>query len=56
MARKPPPPKKRPPDNPEQYKRFLETAKEVEASDDSEALETGLRRIAKSPKPKEAGG
>ena len=47
---KQPPPK---PDDPEQYKRFVETAKEVEADDDPEVLEKALGKISavRSPKP-----
>jgi hypothetical protein len=33
-------------DDPEEYKRFLETAKEVEASDDPKALEKAIKKIA----------
>ena len=41
------------PDDPEQYKRFLETAEEVEADDDPKALEKALNKIitVQSPKP-----
>jgi ribosomal protein L20A (L18A) len=44
-------PKKREPkpDNPEQSKRFIETAKEVGADEDEEALERVFTKIA-SPK------
>lgn len=41
MARKP----KRPPDDPEQYARFLEAAKKAEASDKPEALDKALKGI-----------
>lgn len=34
------------PDDPEQYKRFLETAKAVEASDDPKALERAVKKVA----------
>lgn len=37
---------KRPPDDPEQYKRFLEAAKKAEASDDPKALDKAIKRIA----------
>jgi hypothetical protein len=40
MARKP----KQPPDDPEQSKRFIDTAKEVGA-DDEEALERTLKKV-----------
>ena len=46
MTRKP---DKRPPDDPEQYARFLEAAKKAEASDDPKALEKAIKKIA-SPK------
>ena len=41
------------PDDPEQSKRFIETAKEVEAANDPTALEEALTRIAmvKPPRP-----
>ena len=41
------------PEDHEQYKRFVETAKEVEADDDPEVLEKALGKIAtvRSPKP-----
>ena len=45
------------PDDPEQSKRFIETAKEVGADEDAEALERALKKMAattdmrtKSPK------
>ena len=41
------------PDDPEQSKRFLETAEEVEAEDDPETLSRTLKKIA--PLPKDAG-
>ena len=42
MTRKP---AKRPPDDPEQYKRFLEASKKAEASDDPKALDKALKKI-----------
>jgi len=42
MPRKPNPP----PDDPEQSKRFLDTAKEVEADQDEKALDRTLKNIA----------
>ena len=48
MSKKPAPK----PDDPEQSKRFVETAKEVEADDDPEALEKALTRIAPMRSPK----
>ena len=50
--RKKPKPK---PDDPEQYKRFLETAAEVEADDDLEALPRTLKEIAPLPKVVRSG-
>jgi hypothetical protein len=44
MGRKPTPK----PDDPEQSKRFIETAEEVEATDD-EALERAFKKIIRSP-------
>lgn len=50
MTRKPP---KTPKDTPEaQYKRFLETAKEVEASDDPKALDRVIKGITPRQKAK----
>lgn len=43
MTRKP---AKRKPDDPEQSKRFLATAKKAEASDDPKALDKALKKIA----------
>ena len=48
MSRKPAPK----PDDPEQYERFLETAEEVEADDDPEALEKALAKIVTVQPPK----
>ena len=41
------------PDDPEEYKRFVETAKMVDADDDPEALGKALAKIAtvQAPKP-----
>lgn len=44
MGRKP----NSPPDDPEQSKRFIDTAKEVEA-DDAEALDRALKKAASKP-------
>ena len=49
MSKKPEPK----PDDPEQYKRFLETAEEVEAEDDPQALDRALEKVAKA-KPQSA--
>ena len=46
MTRKP----KRPPDDPEQYARFLEAAKKAEASDDPRALDRALKKVSPSSK------
>jgi hypothetical protein len=45
MARKP----ERKPDDPEQSKRFKDTAREVEA-DDPKALDRAFKKVAKQPK------
>lgn len=45
MIRKP----ERKPDDPEQSKRFIETAKELEA-DDSKALDRAFKKIVPPPK------
>ena len=43
-------------DNPEQYKRFREFAREVEADDDPEAFDAVLRRVvSRKPKPATRG-
>jgi hypothetical protein len=47
MAKK----QERKPDDPEQSKRFIETAEKVGA-DDAEALGRALKRIGELPKPK----
>ncbi|MGA7786932.1 MAG: hypothetical protein WCA56_02070 [Xanthobacteraceae bacterium] len=45
------------PDDKVQSKRFIETAREVEADEDSSAADTLLGRLAKqSPKPKRTRG
>ena len=46
MTRKPAPKR----DDPEQSKRFIETAKEVGADEDAEALERAFKNIAIKPK------
>jgi hypothetical protein len=51
MPRKPAPT----PDDPEQSKRFFETAKEVGADEDAEALERAFERIAEPSKIKTHG-
>lgn len=42
------------PDNPEQYKRFLEAAREISADPEAEAFDRVLEKVARSkdPKPK----
>jgi hypothetical protein len=54
MPRKPNPPR----DDPEQSKRFIETAEEVGADTDDEALERAFKRIVSkaSPTPKKDRG
>ena len=44
MSKKPKPK----PDDPEQYKRFLETAEEVEADKDPKAFERVFKKVAKA--------
>jgi hypothetical protein len=40
------------PDDPEQFKRFIDMAREVSAeSDDSERFDRVLKKVARSPKP-----
>ena len=51
MSKKPAPK----PDDPEQYKRFIETAEEVDADDDPEALSRSLKMIAPLPKEVRSG-
>jgi hypothetical protein len=46
MAKKP-----KPPDDPEQYARFLEAAKKAEASDKPEALDKALKDISRKKNP-----
>ena len=48
MSKKPAPK----PDDPEQYKRFIETAKDVEADEDPDALEKALAKIITVQSPK----
>jgi hypothetical protein len=38
------------PDDPEQSKRFIETAKEVGADDDAKALDRAFKKVASLPK------
>lgn len=37
------------PDDPEEYKRFLETAKKVEADERPEAFERAFKKVVKVP-------
>ncbi|MDE0150565.1 MAG: hypothetical protein OXM58_19585 [Rhodospirillaceae bacterium] len=46
MSKKPTPKPRPKPDDPEQYRRFIETAKEVEADGDAEVLDKALAEIA----------
>jgi hypothetical protein len=48
MSRKP----KLKPDDPEQSKRFIETAKEIGADEDPERFEETFRKIGSAPPPK----
>ena len=41
-------------DDPEESKRFLETAKEVEASEDPKDFERALKAVVSNGKPKKA--
>ena len=47
MTRKPKPK----PDDPEEYKRFLETARKVEASDDPKDFDRAFRKIIGAKRP-----
>ena len=47
MARKP----KAQPDNPEQFKRFIDMARKVESDENPEALDRAFDKVAKPPKP-----
>lgn len=53
MTRKP---AKRPPDDPEQYKRFLEAAKKAEASEDPKALDRAVKAVAAPAKKRKRAG
>jgi hypothetical protein len=46
MTKKP----ERKPDDPEQYKRFLEAAKEAEADETEKGADKAFRKVAKPPK------
>lgn len=41
------------PDDPEQFKRFVETAREVEADEKPETFERAFVKIVKTPLPKQ---
>jgi hypothetical protein len=47
MPRKPAPK----PDNPEQFKRFIETAREVEVDESPEAFDRAFKRVVRREKP-----
>jgi hypothetical protein len=47
MTRKPTPK----PDNPEQFKRFLETAREIEVDPDPKAFDGIFKKVASQKKP-----
>lgn len=48
MPRKPKPK----PDNPEQFKRFLETAREVEADESPDAIDRAFKKVVRGEKDK----
>jgi hypothetical protein len=48
-ARKPPPP--RPPDDPAEYQRFLDMAREVGADEDPAALDRAFSKVVRPGKP-----
>lgn len=50
MSKEPTPKREPKPDDPEQSKRFLETAKEVGADIDTKAFDRALKKIAPSKK------
>ena len=57
MSKKPSQKREPTPDNPEQHKRFLESAKEAEASQDPKTLSRALKKIAPLlPKDVRSGG
>lgn len=43
--------KPKPPDDPAEYQRFLDMAREVEADEDPEAINRAFRRVVKPSKP-----
>ena len=47
MSKEPTPKREPTPDDPEQYKRFVETAKEVEADSDPQAFDRAFKRMVK---------
>jgi hypothetical protein len=49
MARKP---QTRPQDNPEQSKRFIDTAREHEADETEEGARRAFQKVTKAPKPR----
>lgn len=51
MPRKPSPK----PDDPEEYKRFLETAKAVEAEKDRKAFDRAFEKVIKRPRSRDDG-
>lgn len=42
---------KHPPDDPEQSKRFIDMAKEVEVDESPEAFDRAFQKVVKQPKP-----
>lgn len=52
LAKSRKPPQKRPPlTDPERHKRFVETARKVEADEDPEAFERAFANVVAPPKP-----
>jgi hypothetical protein len=41
------------PDNPEQFKRFIEMAREVEADESSSAIDRAFKRVVPTPEPRQ---
>ena len=41
------------PDNPDQYRRFVETARELGADESPEAMERAFKRVVRTQKPKD---
>lgn len=41
------------PDNPEQFKRFIDMAREVEADESSDAIDRAFKRVVPTPAPRQ---